>query len=109
MHSPAHSRHCELWRDVMDSYAWGLGLYFIPNFDLSSYGLKDWLQVLAAIVGILGSTFGAWTAFRYSKSQIAKRLMEYLNDHERNVEEARHLVVQHLRNDHPIRREPNLE
>ena len=93
----------------MDGYNWVLGFYFIPSFDFSSYGLKDWLQIVAAVVGIGGSTYGAWTAFRYSKSQIAKRLAEYLNDHEKNVDEARQLVVQHLRNDRPMDRKPEIE
>jgi hypothetical protein len=93
----------------MDSYTSGLGFFFFPSLDFPSYSLKDWVQIVAAIVGILGSTYGAWTAFRYSKSQIAKRLIEYLSDHERNVEEARQLVVQHLRHDEPIRRKPGLE
>src|SRR5262249_5047502 len=91
-------------RGVMD-YIWGLH----PSFDFSSYSLKDWLQMVAATLGIMGSTYGAWTAFRYSKSQIAKRLMEYLNDHEKNINEARQIVLQHLRNDRPVNRKLEIE
>ena len=80
----------------MDSYTGAVGSFFIPDF--SSYGLKDWLQMVAAVFGILGSTFGAWIAFRYSKSQMVKRLTEYLQDQDKNFDEVRHLVVNHLRN-----------
>src|SRR5262245_27875449 len=93
----------------MGSYLWVLGLYFITGWDLSSYSVKDWLQSQAAVLGILGSTFGAWKAFRYSKGQIGKRLIEYLEDHEKNVDEVRHLVVPHFRTGRAIERNPELE
>jgi tetratricopeptide (TPR) repeat protein len=93
----------------MGSYVWVLGLYFITGFDFAPYSAKDWLQVVAAVLGITGSTYGAWKAFRYSKGQIAKRLLEYLEEHEKNVDEVRHLVVPYLRNGRAIERKPDLE
>jgi tetratricopeptide (TPR) repeat protein len=65
--------------------------------------------MVAAVLGITGSTYGAWKAFRYSKGQIAKRLLEFLDEHEKNVDEVRHLVVPHLRNGRAIDRKPELE
>ena len=93
----------------MGSDAWLFGLYFANEFNVTAYGLKDWLQVAAAVLGITGSTYGAWKAFRYSKGQIAKRLLEYLDEHEKNVEEVRHLVVPYLRNGRAIQSKPDLE
>jgi tetratricopeptide (TPR) repeat protein len=93
----------------MGNYALLVGVYFVSGFDFSSYTLKDGLQIIAAVLGIIGSTYGAWTAFRYSKRQIAKRLLEYLNNHEKNVDEVRQLVVRHLRSGRPIDRTPELE
>jgi tetratricopeptide (TPR) repeat protein len=93
----------------MGSYVWVLGLYLITGFDFTTYSAKDWLQVAAAVLGIIGSTFGAWKAFRYSKGQIAKRLLEYLDEYEKNIDEVRHIVVPHLRNGRAIERKSELE
>ena len=93
----------------MGTYVWALGLYSVVGYDFSSLGFKDWIQTIAALLGIVGSTWGAWKAFRYSKGQIAKRLLEYLNEHEKSIEEVRPLVVRHLRNGRPIERRTELE
>jgi tetratricopeptide (TPR) repeat protein len=69
---------------------------FLP-IDLDSYGIKEWLAILGSLVGIGGSVYGAWRTYRYSKSQIAQRLLEYLRDEEEQIKRARKEVVRQLR------------
>src|SRR5205809_1089348 len=66
-------------------------------FDVGSYGVKEWLAILGSLVGIGGSIFGVWRAWRYSKKQIAERLLEFLRDEEAKIVEARSRVIRHLR------------
>jgi len=61
--------------------------------DLRNIGLKELLQFGT----FLGTVYGAWQWWRFSKWQIAKRLFEYLNTDEKNIVEARQRVLQHLR------------
>ena len=70
--------------------------------DLSSYGLKEWLAILASVLGLGGSVFGLWRGFRYSKTQIANRLMEYLHDEEAKIKASRDRIIRHLRLGAPI-------
>lgn len=93
----------------MDGYLAALGLQFIPSFDFSSYNFKDWLQLVAAGLAIAVTSYGWWKAFRYSKSQIAKRLVEYLQGQDKSFDEARRLVVNHLRNPHAADWKPGIE
>jgi len=93
----------------MGSYVVLVGFDFIAGFDLASHGIKDWLQMVAALLAIGGSSYGAWKAFRYSKGQIAKRLLEYLEEHEKNVNRVRQLIVPYLRNGRTFERKPELE
>ncbi len=65
--------------------------------DFSNYTMKDWLQLLVAAFGIVGSVVGAWKWWRYSKWQIVNRLFEHLNADERNVTEGRRIVLEYLR------------
>lgn len=76
----------------MDSQAWAT-LNFVQSVDLRSFGLRD----VAAIFGIVGSIYGLWKTWRYSKWQIAKRLLEYLQAGEKNILEARTAVLRHIR------------
>jgi hypothetical protein len=39
--------------------------------DVSNYGIKEWLQLIAAAVGIVVSIIGAWKAWRFSKWQMS--------------------------------------
>lgn len=65
--------------------------------EVGNYGFKEWLAVLGSLFGMGGSVFGIWRAWRYSKAQIAQRLMEYLEDEEAKIKQARDRVVRHLR------------
>ena len=67
-------------------------------FEFSRYTIKDWLQLVAAVVGIIVAVLGAWKAWRFSKSQIVNRLFEYLNADEKHVIEGRRRVLEYLRN-----------
>jgi hypothetical protein len=78
-----------------------------PFIDVSNYGIREWLAILGSLVGIGGSVWGAWRAYRYSRSQIAKRLLEHLSDEEKAIKEARHLIVRHIRYGQPLTKEPD--
>jgi tetratricopeptide (TPR) repeat protein len=93
---------------MRDGHAWGFATLFVSLMDFGGYTLKDWLQFLVAVFGIVGSIVGAWKWWRYSKWQIAKRLLEYLNDEEKNISEARHAVLRHIRYGEPLSLEPNV-
>ena len=66
--------------------------------DVSNYGIKEWLQLIAAAVGIVVSIIGAWKAWRFSKWQMVNRLFEYLNTDEKHIIGSRRRVLEHLRN-----------
>jgi tetratricopeptide (TPR) repeat protein len=70
--------------------------------DISSYGLKEWVAIVASMIGIIVSVVGAWRTWRYSKSQIATRLTEYLEDREAKIREARNRIIERLRRQEPL-------
>jgi tetratricopeptide (TPR) repeat protein len=83
---------------MSDGRAWVLTSSAVLLIDVSNYGIKEWLQLVAAIFGIGVSVIGAWKAWRFSKAQIVNRLFEYLNTDEKHVIEGRQRVLEYLRN-----------
>jgi len=57
----------QLW--LLASPAWSL-------IDVNGYGTKAWLVVGAAVLAIGAYVFGLWKAYRFSKGQMVKRLLE---------------------------------
>jgi ABC-type nickel/cobalt efflux system permease component RcnA len=90
-----------------DGHVWVLAGSLSSLFDVSNYGVKEWLQLIAAVVGIFISIIGAWRTYRYSKSQIAKRLSEHLHDEEKEIKEGRNAVIRHIRYGRPLTKEPD--
>lgn len=90
-----------------DGQFWILLSHLVKLFDFNSYNTKDWLQLLAAVLAIFGYTYGLWKAFRFSKRQIAKRLLEYLEDDGAAIKDVRKAVVRHMRYGNPLPKEPN--
>jgi tetratricopeptide (TPR) repeat protein len=86
---------------MRDGYAW-ISLWTVLLVDLSQYGIKEWLAVVGSLFGIGGSIFGLWRAWRYSKSQIAERLLEYLQNEETKINAARERIIRHLRWGDPL-------
>ena len=76
-----------------DGRVWMLAGSATLLIDISHYGVKEWLQLIAAAIAIFVSVIGAWRTYRYSKSQIAKRLMEYLEDEETRIKETGSLAI----------------
>jgi tetratricopeptide (TPR) repeat protein len=70
--------------------------------DVGSYGFKEWVAIVASLVGIGGTIFGVWRGWRYSKSQIAARLIEYLHDEEEKIKASRDRIIRHLRWGKPL-------
>lgn len=66
--------------------------------DLRNIGLKEILQFGT----FLGTVYGAWKWWRFSKWQIAKRLIEYLDNEEKNIIECREAVLNHIRYGKPL-------
>jgi tetratricopeptide (TPR) repeat protein len=81
-----------------DGHAWALAGSAALLIDVGSYGIKEWLQLIGAAIGIVVSILGAWKAWRFSKSQMVNRLFEYLNTDEKHIIGARRRVLTHLRN-----------
>jgi tetratricopeptide (TPR) repeat protein len=90
-----------------DAHAWMLAVPAALFFDVGSYGVKEWLAILGSLAGIGGSVFGIWRAWRYSKKQIAERLLEFLRDEEAKIVDARSRVIRHLRAREPLGHEPD--
>ena len=86
---------------------WLLSNWTILAIDVSNYGMREWLAIIGSMVGIAGSIYGAWRTYRYSKSQIAKRLIEHLTDDEKAIKQVRNLVVRHIRYGVPLPKEPD--
>jgi tetratricopeptide (TPR) repeat protein len=80
-----------------DGQVWALADPLVSLLDFRNYTLKDWVQLLVAVLGLVGSVVGAWKWWRYSKWQIVNRLFEYLNTDEKNVTEGRRIVLGYLR------------
>ena len=59
-----------------DGQAWALADPLVSLLDFRNYTLKDWVQLLVAVLGLVGSVVGAWKWWRYSKWQIVNRLFE---------------------------------
>ena len=72
-----------------DAHTWMLAVPAALFFDVGSYGVKEWLAILGSLAGIGGSVFGIWRAWRYSKKQIAERLLEFLRDEEAKIVDAK--------------------
>lgn len=87
----------ELGQD-MDGQEWSLTVQVASLIDLRSIGLKEVLQFGT----FLGTLYGAWKWWRFSKWQIAKRLIEYLDNEEKHIIEGRAAVLRHLRYDKPL-------
>jgi len=66
----------------------------LPMFDVRSYGLKELLQFAT----FLGSVYGAWKWWRFSKWRIAHRLLEFLENDEKNIVESRKVLLGYLGN-----------
>jgi hypothetical protein len=79
----------------------------ISLVDFNTYSTKDWLQLVAAVLAIIGYTYGLWKAFRFSKRQIAKRLLEYLEDDGTTLKQIRSAVVRHVRYGADLPKEPD--
>ena len=78
--------------------------------DLSQYGVKEWLAIVGSLVGIGGSIFGLWRAWRYSKSHIAIRLLEYLEDQQAKIEgRVRNRIIRRLRSGQAVGKEVDHE
>lgn len=75
--------------------------------DVSNYGIKEWLAIIGSLLGTGGSVYGAWRTYRYSKSQIAKRLEEHLTDEEEAIKEARNHIIRNIRYGQPLAKEPD--
>ena len=90
-----HSYHAYLVGEghMGDGHAWALAGSAALLIDVGSYGIKEWLAILGSVVGIGGSIFGIWRAWRYSKSQIVQRLLDYLRDEEAKIKEARNRIT----------------
>jgi hypothetical protein len=71
--------------------------------DFRTIGLKKVLQFGT----FLGTIYGAWKWWRFSKWQIAKRLLEYLDNEEKNIIECRDAVLNHIRYGKPLSLAPN--
>ena len=82
----------------MDAQVWLLVANIAALFDIRTIGIKEMLQFGT----FFGSVYGAWKWWRFSKWQIAKRLLEYLDHQERNIIECREAVLGHLRYGKPI-------
>jgi tetratricopeptide (TPR) repeat protein len=80
-----------------DGQVWVFASPLASLLDFSNYTMKDWLQLLVAAFGLVGSVVGAWKWWRYSKWQIVNRLFEYLNTDEKNVTDGRRIVLEYLR------------
>ncbi len=65
--------------------------------DIGGYGFKEWVALIASLIGIAVSVVGAWKTWRYSKSQIVNRLFEFLNEDEKHVIAGRQRVLGYLR------------
>jgi len=83
---------------MSDGHLWMLASPLSSLIDISSYGIKEWLQLIGAMIGIFVSILGAWKAWRFSKWQMVNRLFEHLNTDEKHIIEARRAVLKHLRN-----------
>jgi hypothetical protein len=92
--------HCllRLGMGQMDEQAWSLTLNIAALFDIRTVGIKEVLQFGT----FFGSIYGAWKWWRFSKWQIAKRLLEHLDHQEKNIIECREAVLNHLRYAKPL-------
>ena len=75
--------------------------------DLSGDGQRDWLLVSAIGVAVVAGAYALWQAHRYSKGQMAKRLLEYLEGEAATVKETRAAVIRHLRYGEPLPKKAN--
>jgi len=90
-----------------DSQVWVLAGSTLLFIDIGSYGIKEWLAIAASVIGIGGSIFGLWRGWRYSKSQIVERLLEYLRDEESKIRDARNRIIRRLRGGELLVSEPS--
>lgn len=62
----------------------------------AGYTLIDWLKLTGVVAGGLVWLYGVWSAYRYSKGQISKRFLQYLDAHEENILAARKSLLRRL-------------
>ena len=70
--------------------------------DTSGFGQRDWLLLSAIAVATATSSFALWQARRLSRGQMAKRLLEYLEDDAAAIKATRAAVIRHLRYNEPL-------
>jgi tetratricopeptide (TPR) repeat protein len=92
---------------MVDGQALVLAGHFSSLIDFHTYSTMDWLQLGAAALAIVAYVYGLWKAFRFSKRQMVKRLLEYLEDEGAAIREARHAVIRHVRYGQPLPRTPD--
>lgn len=88
----------QLW--LLASQPWSLT-------DFNGYGTMYWLLVCALVLAVGGCAYGFWQAYRFSRGQIAKRLVEYLEDDAAALKEARRAVIRHVRYAEPLPKKPD--
>ncbi len=62
----------------------------------AGYMLADWLRLALAVGAGMVWVWGVWGAYRYSKTQISKRLLEYLKNNEEGILNARKALLRRL-------------
>ena len=68
-------------------FGWYSHLFWHDAFE--GYMLGDWVKLTVAIGGGLFWAWGTWRAFRFSKSQISQRLLEFLKTNEEEALNSR--------------------
>ena len=86
---------------------WPFSGHSWPLIDFGSYGTREWLIAGGALLAIAAYVYGLWQAYRFSKSQIAKRLLEYLEEDAKAIREVRNAVIRHVRYSEPLPAKPN--
>jgi tetratricopeptide (TPR) repeat protein len=87
--------HGQPW--LMASHSW-------PLIDFGSYDIRDVLLAGGALLAIGAYVYGLWQAYRFSKGQIVKRLLEYLEEDSAAIREARTAIIRHIRYAEPLPR-----
>jgi tetratricopeptide (TPR) repeat protein len=74
---------------------------------LAGFGARDWLLLGVVALAIAAYVHGLWQAYRFSKGQIVKRLLEYLEEDSAAIREARMAIIRHLRYGEPLPKKPD--
>jgi tetratricopeptide (TPR) repeat protein len=75
-------------------FGWYSHLFWHDPFE--GYMLGDWVKLTVAIGGGLFWAWGTWRAFRFSKSQISQRLLEFLKTNEEEALNSRKNLLRKL-------------